>query len=341
MHGITQPRKIPALSPPSLSIKTKKRTQFVLSLPSEILSLIPNSQQPMSKKHPSLNRFSLFPLLGIFLTTITFCASAKPDTSANRNAEQLKELEHVVYKKVGDRELQAFMIKPKGWKATDRRPAIVLFHGGGWVSGTPAVLIAQARYFASLGMVAILPQYRLIKGAKATPAVCIEDANSAMRWVKKQADTLGIDVKRLAAGGGSAGGHIAAFAGMARGHDAATDDPSISPRPEALILWNPVYDNGPGEYGHQRVGEKFRDFSPAHQISKDDPPTLVMLGTKDPLISVKTAERFRDEMKKVGVRCDTLLYKDQVHGFFNKQPWLDRTNAECGKFIKSLGWLKK
>lgn len=66
-----------------------------------------------------------------------------------------------------------------------------------------------------------------------------------------------------------------------------------------------------------------------------------MLGTKDPLISVKTAERFRDEMKKVGVRCDTLLYEDQVHGFFNKEPWLDRTNTECGKFIKSLGWLKK
>jgi hypothetical protein len=46
-------------------------------------------------------------------------------------------------------------------------------------------------------------------------------------------------------------------------------------------------------------------------------------------------------MKKVGVRCDTLLYEDQVHGFFNKEPWLDRTNAACGKFIKSLGWLKK
>jgi hypothetical protein len=46
-------------------------------------------------------------------------------------------------------------------------------------------------------------------------------------------------------------------------------------------------------------------------------------------------------MKKVGVRCDTILYDDQMHGFFNKEPWLGRTNAECGKFIKSLGWLKK
>lgn len=283
----------------------------------------------------------MFSLLSVFLAAATPTAMSAPDTSANRNAEQLKSLEQVVYKKVGDRELRAFFIKPKNWKASDRRPAVVLFHGGGWVNGTPAVLIPQARYFASLGMVAILPQYRLLKNPKATPAVCIEDANSAMRWVKKQADTLGIDVKRLAAGGGSAGGHLAAFTGMARGHDAKDDDLTISPRPEALILWNPVYDNGPGEYGHQRVGEKFRDFSPAHQISKDDPPTLVMLGTKDPLIPVKTAERFRDGMKKVGVRCDTVLYKDQVHGFYNKQPWLDRTNAEGGKFIKSLGWLKK
>ncbi|HBE22907.1 MAG TPA: lipase, partial [Verrucomicrobiales bacterium] len=85
---------------------------------------------------------------------------------------------------------------------------------------------------------------------------------------------------------------------------------------------------------------KFRDFSPAHQISQDDPPTLVMLGTKDPLIAVKTAERFRDEMKKLGVRCDTLLYDDQVHGFFNKEPWLGRTNEKCGEFLRSLDWFK-
>src|SRR5689334_1608884 len=102
--------------------------------------------------------------------------------------------EPVVYKKVDNRELKANIVKPKDWKATDKRPALVLFHGGGWKGGAPSKLNPQAEYFAERGMVCVLVEYRLISKKKTdTPETCCNDAKSAMRWVRGHASELGID----------------------------------------------------------------------------------------------------------------------------------------------------
>ena len=55
-----------------------------------------------------------------------------------------------------------------------------------------------------------------------------------------------IDPERIAAGGGSAGGHVAAACGTLSGFDEESEDETISSRPDALVLFNPVFDNGPG-----------------------------------------------------------------------------------------------
>ena len=84
--------------------------------------------------------------------------------------------EAITYKKVGDRELKLFVSKPTDWKATDTRPAIVLFHGGGWNRGAPGMLNPQAEYFAGRGMVAILVEYRLSGGKTEPPVLPCQDA---------------------------------------------------------------------------------------------------------------------------------------------------------------------
>lgn len=247
-----------------------------------------------------------------------------------------------VYKRAGDRELKLWVVSPADAKPSDRRPALVFFHGGGWVGGSPSQFDEQARYFATRGLVCVQVQYRLLdKAGKEPPLVCAQDAKSAMRWVRAHAGELGVDPNRIGAGGGSAGGHLAAFVGMVDGQDDPQDNSKVSAKANVLLLFNPVFDNGKeGGWGQARVGARVQEFSPAHNISADDPPAIVFLGREDKLIPVATVERFAAGMKAAGVRCDAHLYAGQGHGFFNQEPFKSQTLILADKFLASLGWLK-
>ena len=224
---------------------------------------------------------------------------------------------------------------------------MVFFHGGGWTSGGPTQFTQHSDYLATSGMVCIQVEYRLIKkGDKGPPVDCVADAKSAMRWVRSHAAELGIDPNRIGAGGGSAGGHLAAFVSMVEGLDDPQDDLKVSPKANALALFNPVFDNGPDQgWGHSRVGERFKEFSPAHNITPDDPPAIIFLGTQDKLIPVAVVERFKANMEKAGVRCEAKFYEGQGHGFFNpgkggKVEFYHDTLLATDRFLASLGWLE-
>jgi acetyl esterase len=247
------------------------------------------------------------------------------------------------YKQVGDRELKLHVVRPDDWKSADRRPAIVFFHGGGWVNGKPAQFNEHSVYFASRGLVCIQVEYRLLKGSNGEPPLtCIQDARTSMRWVRRHAAELGIDPSRIASAGGSAGGHLAAHVGLVDVSDDPKDDLSISAKSNAMLLFNPVLDNGPGEWGANRVGNRFGEFSPAHNISRDDPPAILFLGSEDKLIPVSTLEAFASKMKALGITCELRVYEGQGHGFFNvKNPnYYQLTVIESDKFLASLGWLR-
>lgn len=253
----------------------------------------------------------------------------------------LRAAEELVYKTVGDRSLKLLVEKPADWQATDRRPAVVFFFGGGWVGGSPGQFEPQSRYLASRGLVGLRVEYRVIpKGDAGPPTVCCQDAKSALRYVRTHAGELGIDPDRIAAAGGSAGGHLAAFTALVDGLDDPADDTAVSCRPAALVLFNPVLDNGPdGGWGYQRVGERYREFSPAHNVKPGAPPTVVFLGDADKLIPTKTMQRFVDAMKAAGARCELDLYAGAGHGFFNRDPYYTQTLIEADRFLASLGWL--
>ncbi len=248
----------------------------------------------------------------------------------------------VVYKTVGGTELRLHIFNPDGHTVSGQRPAIVFFFGGGWNAGSPSQFHPHAEYLASRGMVAMSAEYRVKNKTGTTPAECVKDAKSAIRWIRRHAGELGIDASKVLAGGGSAGGHVAAAAGTLDGFNEEGDDLSVSARPNALVLFNPVFDNGPGGYGHDRVKDYWQDFSPMHNISEKTPPTIVFLGTKDILIPVQTAEKYKKIMEDHGRRCDLCLYKDQPHGFFNytKRGNYDATIKEMDRFLVSLGYLK-
>lgn len=250
-----------------------------------------------------------------------------------------------VYKNVGTRALTLYVTKPADWSATDTRPAIVFFHGGGWTGGAPGQFTEHSKYLATRGMVAIQVEYRLLDRQKKEPPVtCCRDAKSAMRWVRSHSKELGIDVNRIASAGGSAGGHLAAFVAMVEGSDDPDDDLTVSAKSNAQVLFNAVFDNGPGGWGSSRVGKRYAEFSPFHNVSKDDPPALVFLGSADKLIPVKTAHDFQAAMKKAGVACEVMIFEGQPHGFFNhgrdgNRPYI-KTVTAMDRFLSSLGWIE-
>lgn len=250
-----------------------------------------------------------------------------------------------IFKKIGDTKLAIYVTKPTDWKASDSRPAIVFFHGGGWVGGSPGQFTEHSKYLASRGMVCFQAQYRLLdKTNNDPPTICIQDARSAMRWVRGNAKSFGIDPDRIASGGGSAGGHLAATLGTIDKHDEPGEDTEVSVKSNAMVLFNPVFDNGPDGWGTKRVGDRYQEFSPAHNITKDTPPAIVFLGDMDNLIPVSTLESFATKMANAGVRCDAYVFPGMGHGFFNHGkhdgvPY-NKTIRATDKFFESLGWLE-
>lgn len=250
-----------------------------------------------------------------------------------------------VYKQASGDKLWIYRFDPPGHDPqTDERPAVVFFFGGGWNGGSVQQFEQHAKYLASRGMIAFVADYRVKSRQQTGPDACVADGKSAIRWVRRHARRLGIDPQRIAAGGGSAGGHVAATTGICDGLDDPADErPDISSKSNALLLFNPVYDNGPEGYGHDRAKKWFPAISPAHNISPDDPPTIVFLGTEDKLIPVATAKEFDAELEASGVRSELWLYEGQPHGFFNErknqQAFLD-TVLKMDAFLVSLGWLE-
>lgn len=143
------------------------------------------------------------------------------------------------------------------------------------------------------------------------------------------------------ASGGSAGGHLAAAASNLPGLE-EEEDLSVRSRPDTLILFNPVYDNGPAGYGYKRIGDRYREISPMHNISEGAPPTIVFLGTEDRLIPVSTAQACTAKMEYVESRCDMHLFEGQGHGFFNYKQTDNCRNTlkEANRFLVSLGYIE-
>lgn len=220
---------------------------------------------------------------------------------------------------------------------------MVFFFGGGWVGGTMGHFEHHARYFAQRGLVCIRADYRVKSRHGTTPFESLKDAKSAIRYIRENAEKLGVDPRQIIASGGSAGGHLAAAAALITACNEGTDDFSFSCVPNALVLFNPVIDNGPGGYGYERIGEAYKEFSPLHNIREGAPPTIMFLGTEDILIPVETARYYKTVMEKVGSRCELYLYEGEGHGFFNygRSDNYKKTVKEADRFLVSLDYLEE
>lgn len=265
------------------------------------------------------------------------------------------------YRKVGDVTLNAWIFEPQGHTANDRRAAAVFFFGGGWNGGTPGQFLPQCQHLAERGMVAISVDYRVKSRQGVLPQDCVRDAKAAIRWVRANADRLGIDPDRIASGGGSAGGHLAAAVSLVPEFEEG-DHLSVSSAPNAMLLFNPAVvlaavDGHPELLPEGKVTDianrcdgRPQEISPYHFIRSELPPAIIFHGTNDEAVPFGTVELFASEMQKAGNRCELKAYEGQPHGFFNPgrgqgAPRVEATRryyqtlAQLDEFLESLGYI--
>ena len=295
----------------------------------------------------------------VWLTSIgAFLAHSSGQEPAMEQALQDAGAVVEVYKTTQDADgkqvaLNMYIFKPENHQSTDRRPAIVFYFGGGWRGGKPSQFTEHCKYLASRGMVAMTADYR-VSSRHGTPAVkCVSDGKSGVRWVRENADRLGVDPARIASGGGSAGGHVAACTGVIELYDDKDDNLKISSSPNAMILFNPALALAPVEGSpkvnatkmktlKQRTGVEPKTISPVHHVQADAPPTIIFHGKADTTVPFWSAELFTKRMIAAGNQCKLIGYEGQGHGFFNssrKNGKYKETTKEMDSFLVKIGWL--
>jgi acetyl esterase/lipase len=232
-----------------------------------------------------------------------------PPSPGPEDAGRPPEPQAHTYRTVGNRGLSAHVFRPAGG---GRRPAVVLFHGGGWRIGEPAWLFERARELAAKGMVAVAVEYRL-SNEGLSPADAVEDACAAFAWTRANAERFGVDVARVAGYGVSAGGHLAAAAATlpsVKGRPVAADE-----RPNALLLFSPALDMAKDEYFGGLMAGKGDPalYSPAQFVGPKLPPTLVIQGEEDTIVLTPHARAFCETARRAGATCELHVYPKVGH----------------------------
>ncbi|MDE0737475.1 MAG: alpha/beta hydrolase, partial [Pirellulaceae bacterium] len=294
--------------------------------------------------------------MAFFLVAFTVCGQQASQPKASKSyPPTLPGAQVEVYKTIGDVQLKAYIYYPRDHQAGDRRAAAIFYFGGGWRSGTPSQFMYHCKHLASRGMVAITVDYRVSSRHQTKAVSCVGDAKSAVRWVREHQRRLGVDPRRILAGGGSAGGHLAACTAVVQKFDEATEDRRIPSRPNALALFNPALVLAPVQGVDpldaermaglaDRMGVSPVELSPLHHVRRGLPPTIIFHGQADTTVPFETARQYANKARQLGNQCKLVGYPGQSHGFFNQSRGAkgryQQTLEELDHFLVSLGYLE-
>ena len=274
--------------------------------------------------------------------TLAWCLAASAQEGGFPYPPVLPDATAHTYKTVDDVALRLWVFEPEGHAASDACPAALFFFGGGWRTGSPAQFERQAKALRDRGMVGIVADYRVSSRHGTRPWHAVADAHDALRWVRSHASELGIDPERIAAGGGSAGGHLAAATATLAHPDGP--DHAIE-RPNALLLFNPavVIADLVGTQRSEALAGRFdrplKEMSPHHHVAAGHPPTFIVHGEADAVVPVDDAIIYCERVLSVGTDCSLALYDGAGHGFFNRDPHFEPTLEQMLDYLEGLGWL--
>jgi acetyl esterase len=233
------------------------------------------------------------------------------------------------------------LYRPAGSLPVDPLPVLVYYHGGGWTIGdldTHDTLCRELSHGAGCAVLAV--DYRM--GPEHRFPAAVDDCLAATRWARAQAGRLNLDPQRLAVGGDSAGGNLAAVVAL------AARDAGEPPIRFQLLIY-PATDMRRGHPSHQSNGQGylltsdtiayFHDHYIADPAQDLDwrasplraerltglPPALVLTAGFDPLRD--EGQAYADRLAQAGVRTTYLCFERQIHGFITMGRVLDEARA--------------
>lgn len=289
------------------------------------------------------------------LLLIFSVASCKPKTKLQKKDKNLNEMQEddggnytpvidgayaPVYKTVGGTDLHVNIFFPQDYDKKGKLPCIVYFFGGAFIHGSPTQYTEHCKYFAGRGMVAATADYRVISRNNCTAIECVLDAKSCIRWLRENADSLGIDANKIIMGGGSAGGFLCLTAALNDAQfEESTDNKSVSCVPDAMVLINPVVNSEEFEFRIKKFPGKADAINPLTHVRSGLPPAIAFHGTADEMSAFKYVEQFVNDYKSKGNEMELHSYEGMEHGFA-------QMNKNDGKYFKETlqltdDWLVK
>jgi acetyl esterase/lipase len=274
-------------------------------------------------------------MVAIGLKTLKLIA---PPTNVPPDVIETKNLE---YGKVGERSLQLDLYQPA--QLQKPVPALVFIHGGGWSGGSRDIYKYYTVRFARRGYVAATISYRLA-GEAPFPAA-VEDVKCAVRWLRANAVKYQIDPEKVAAIGGSAGGHLAMMLGYSAGAnelEGRGGNPAVSSGVQAVINFYGPYDMTTpfaqtnstvrrflSRKTYQEAPDLYAKSSPAHYLKAGAPPTLIIHGTIDDTVPIDQADRLARRLKELRV---PFVY-DRLEGWPHTLDLAESVNERCQQLM--------
>ena len=232
----------------------------------------------------------------------------------------------------------------------ERRPGIVIIHGGGWSGGDKAAARERniGTTLAQHGYVCLSINYVLSK-VGSTEVLWprnLHDCKTAVRWLRKHAERLQLDKDHIGAIGGSAGGHLTtmvALTGAKDGLDPAGPYGEFSCRVQAavdlygpadLLHWQDL--SMLGSRKRTAAPELYRAASLATYADKDDPPILIIQGTADKVVNVQQSKDFAAALARAGTPHQLVIVEGGEHGFHLEPKQQDLRPLVLGFFDRNL-----
>jgi acetyl esterase/lipase len=254
--------------------------------------------------------------------------------------------ENVVYKKIEDRKLKVDVYIPKN-KTSKTYPAVILIHGGGWLTGSKENERILAQHLAENGFVAVSVEYRL--GFEAVYPAGVIDVKDAIRWMRKKSKKYNINPDKIAVLGASSGAQMATLIGATANSTFYEPNLKISDAVQAIINVDGIVsfihpeaaaESKPGKVSMAGIwlnGEKEENFknwkeaSPLEYVNEHTPPTL-FINSAQPRFHAG-----RDDMLTIlnnhGIYNETHTIPDSPHSFWLIHPWFETTLNYTVKFL--------